>query len=67
MAEEQKANQQDIKLPDPPEWIKEFRQRTMIIDVIEKAFDPKVSDKEVREMLIKAAQALKDLGIPSNQ
>ena len=67
MAEETKQDPQDIKLPDPPEWIKEFRQRTMIIDVIEKAFDPKVSDREIRELLIKAAETLKDLGLPSSQ
>lgn len=67
MVEETKNNPQDIKLPDPPEWIKEFRQRTMLIDVIEKAFDPNVSDREVRELLIKAAQALKDLGLPSSK
>ena len=51
-------------LPTPPEWIKEFKERTLIIDVIEKAFDPNVSDKEVRDGLIKAAEGLKDLGLP---
>lgn len=64
MAEEIKNNQDELQIPNPPEWIQEFRQRTMLIDVIEKAFDPKVSDREVRELLIKAALSLKDLGIP---
>lgn len=50
--------------PEKPAWINEFRQRTLLIEVIEKAFDPKVSDREVRDGLLEAAKALKDLGIP---
>jgi len=35
-----------------PEWIKEFRRRTRIIEIIAKAYDPDVSDAEIREELI---------------
>lgn len=52
------------KFPEPPAWIKEFEQRTLLIKVIKMAFDPNVSDKEVRDKLIEAAQGLKELGLP---
>lgn len=58
---------EESNLPSKPDWIKEFRQRTLLIDVIEKAFDPNVSDKEVRDGLIKAAETLKELGLPTGE
>lgn len=64
MIEKAKQLEEAKVFPEKPAWLNEFRQRTLLIEVIEKAFDPNVSDKEVRDGLVEAAQALKDLGIP---
>ena len=44
-----------------PAWLDEFRRRTLLIDVIDEAFDSTVDDKTVREHLKEAAQDLGDL------
>jgi len=56
---------QNQQIPELPKWLKEFKQRTLLIQVIEKAFDPNVSDAEIRKMLIESAQKLEELGMPS--
>lgn len=48
-----------------PEWLDEFRRRTLLIDVIDEAFDPDVDDKTVRQHLREAAKELGDLFLPS--
>ena len=47
------------RLSERPAWLDEFRRRTLLIDVIDEAFDPSVDDKTVRNHLKEAA---KDLG-----
>ena len=48
-------------MSERPAWLGEFRRRTLLIDVIDEAFDPSVDDKTVREHLKEAAQDLGDL------
>lgn len=48
-----------------PKWLIEFRKRTALIDLIDKAFDPSVSDKEIRETLKRIAKDLGELFFPS--
>ncbi len=47
-----------------PPWLDEFRRRTLLIDVIDEAFDPDVDDKTVRDHLREAAKDLGDLFLP---
>ena len=48
-------------MSERPAWLDEFRRRTLLIDVIDEAFDPSVDDKTVRDHLKAAAKDLGDL------
>jgi len=43
------------KPPGRPEWLKEYRKRTELIEVIDMAFNSDYTDKQVREALKNAA------------
>lgn len=49
-----------------PEWLHEYRRKTSIIEVIDMAFDQNVTDKEVRQALIEAAEDLGELFMPAS-
>lgn len=51
-------------MSERPPWLDEFRRRTLLIDVIDEAFDPDVDDKTVRDHLKAAAKDLGDLFMP---
>lgn len=51
-------------MSERPAWLDEFRRRTLLIDVIDEAFDPDVNDKTVRDHLREAAKDLGDLFMP---
>jgi len=42
--------------PERPEWLEEFNRRNEFIKVLDMAFDPEQSDKDVREALMVIAQ-----------
>lgn len=48
------------KPPKRPEWLREYRKRTELIEVIDMAFNPDYTDKQVRNALKKAAKQLGD-------
>ncbi len=54
-------------IPDTPEWLSEYRKRTALIDVIAMAFDPQVSDKQVRVALIEVSEQLGAMFSPGGQ
>ena len=51
-----------MKIPEPPEWLKDYRLKFALIQVIDLAYDEKVSDKAVRLALIEASQDISELG-----
>ncbi|GAI84810.1 unnamed protein product, partial [marine sediment metagenome] len=51
-------------MTERPPWLDEFRRKTLLIDVIDEAFDPDVDDKTVRDHLREAAKDLGDLFMP---
>ena len=51
-------------MSERPAWLDEFRRRTLLIDVIDEAFDSSVDDKTVRDHLKAAAKDLGELFMP---
>lgn len=47
--------------PERPEWLAEFNRRNEFIKVLDMAFDPTVSDQDVREALMVIAQDMGEL------
>lgn len=48
----------------PPKWLQEFKERVSLFEVAYKAFDPNISDKEIREELKKAAKSMEGMQMP---
>jgi len=44
-----------------PEWLKEYRKRTKLIEVIDMAFNPQFTAQQVREALKEAAKELGEM------
>jgi len=50
-----------------PEWLKTYKKRTAIIDVIAMAFDSKISDKKVRNALKEVSQTMGEMFAPPGE
>ena len=65
----EKKNTQNEKeiIEKPPKWLQEFRSRIALFDVAYKAFDPSISDAEIRKMLKEAAKQMEGFQIGSEE
>lgn len=55
------STRKNPKPPKRPEWLKEYRKRTELIEVIDMAFNPDYTDKQVRQALKKTAKQLGEM------
>ena len=64
MAEERNIQPTNQNQEQVPKWLKEFRSKVALFDVAYKAFDPSISDAEIRRMLKEAAKEMDEIQIP---
>ena len=64
MSEEQIASNQPKNQEAPPKWLQDFRSRISLFDVAYKAFDPNISDAEIRKELKEAAKQMEGIQLP---
>lgn len=50
-----------LNVSERPEWLKDYRRRMRIVEILDKAFDPSVPDKEIRDDLKDIAEELGEL------
>lgn len=55
------SKKKSLAFPERPEWLQEFNRRNEFIKVLDMAFDPTVSDQDVREALMAIAQEMGEL------
>jgi len=55
------------KIKSKPDWLKEYKKRTQFIEILDMAFSPEYTDKQVRKALQDVAKDLGDVLMPGGK